>query len=218
MTPVDTPRFDPQSNAPVRVLAEQAFSRAAGAPLVGGNSVRILKDATENYPAWLGAIESAQRSLFFENYIIADDAVGHRFIAALAARARDGVRVCLIHDWMGSLATHSRFWQPLIEAGGEVRCFNPPRLSSPFGWLLRDHRKMLTVDGRVGYVSGLCVSARWEGDAGRGLAPWRDTGLEIAGPAVADIEQAFAQAWAASGSLLPPLTLPISRKCLTQAA
>ena len=200
--PADTRRFDPHSTAPVRLLAEQAFSRAAGAPLIDGNCARVLKDAAENYPAWLAAIASARRTIFFENYIIANDSVGRRFIAALAERARAGVRVCLIRDWMGSLASRARFWQPLIDAGGEVRCFNPPQLSSPFGWLQRDHRKMLAVDGRIGYVSGLCVSARWEGDAARGLAPWRDTGLEITGPAVADIEQAFAQVWTTSGAAL----------------
>jgi len=202
VTPPDTRRFDPQSTSPVRLLAEQAFSRAAGAPLIDGNCVRVLKDAAENYPAWLAAIASAQHTIFFENYIIAADAVGRRFIAALATRARAGVRVHLIRDWMGSISSSTRFWQPLIDAGGEVRCFNPPRLSSPFGWLQRDHRKMMTVDGRVGYVSGLCVSTRWEGDAARGVAPWRDTGLEITGPAVADVEQAFAQVWAASGAPL----------------
>ncbi len=202
MPSTDSRRFDPHSTSPVRVLAEQAFSRAAGAPLVGGNSVRVLKDAAENYPAWLAAIASARRTIFFENYIIADDSAGRRFIAALAERARAGVRVCLIRDWMGSLTSRARFWQPLLDAGAEVRCFNPPRFFSPFGWLQRDHRKMMTVDGRVGYVSGLCVSARWEGDAARGVAPWRDTGLEIIGPAVADIEEAFAQVWATAGAPL----------------
>lgn len=200
----DFRRFDPSSTAPVRMLAEQALSRTAGAPLVAGNQVRLLKDAAENYPAWLDAIASARRSIFFENYIIANDAAGQRFAAALAERARAGVQVRVIYDWVGGLGLGShKVMAPVIEAGGEVRVFNAPSLGSPFGWLQRDHRKMMTVDGRLGHVSGLCVSSRWEGDAARNVAPWRDTGIEISGPAVADMERAFAQVWRATGAPLP---------------
>ncbi|HYH44030.1 MAG TPA: phospholipase D-like domain-containing protein [Burkholderiales bacterium] len=191
---------------PLRLLAEQAFSRAAGAPLVAGNSVRVLKDAGENFPAWLEAIAGAKRTIFFEHYIVADDEVGREFVAALAERARAGVRVWAIYDWFGAFGVAgARLWQPLIDAGGFVRCFNPPRLDSPFGWLVRDHRKLIAVDGEVGFVSGLCVSSKWVGDPARGIEPWRDTGVEVRGPAVADFEDAFAQAWAAIGA---PLDLP----------
>lgn len=189
------------ATAPLRLLAEQAFSRAAGAPLVGGNSVRVLKDSDENYPAWLGAIAGARHAIFFDNYIVADDHVGREFVAVLAERARAGVRVCAVHDWFGDLGAGSaRLWRPLIEAGGEVRRFNPPRFDSPFSWLTRDHRKLITVDGEVGFVSGLCVSRKWIGDRARGIEPWRDTGVEVRGPAVADIEDAFLQVWSAIGA------------------
>ncbi len=187
-----------RANPELRRLAEQVFTRAAGAPLVAGNTVRILRDARENYPAWLSAIAAARRSVLFENYIIANDAAGREFVAALAERARAGVAVRLIYDWMGALGVGTRsLLRPLVDAGGMVRCFNAPRLDSPFGWLTRDHRKMLSVDGVVGYVSGLCVSSKWQGDPERSIDPWRDTGIEIRGPAVADIEQAFSQTWAA---------------------
>jgi cardiolipin synthase A/B len=190
---------------PLRIMAEQAFSRAAGAPLIPGNAVRVLKDADENYPAWLDAIRSAQRSILFEHYIVADDEVGREFVAALAERARAGVRVRVIYDWLGNFGVAgASLWTPLLRAGGEVRCFNPPRPDSPFGWLTRDHRKMIAVDGVVGYVSGLCVSRKWVGDRLRGIEAWRDTGIEVRGPAVADIEQAFAQGWAATGTPLAP--------------
>jgi cardiolipin synthase A/B len=200
----DSRRFDPRSTAPARQLAEQALSRTAGAPLVAGNHVQLLKDARENYPAWLDAIARAERCIFFENYIIGDDAIGQRFAAALAARARAGVRVRVIYDWVGGLGLGShKVLAPVVAAGGEVRVFNAPSPLSPFGWMQRDHRKMMAVDGRVGFVSGLCVSARWEGDAANGIAPWRDTGISISRPAVADIERAFAQVWAAAGAPLP---------------
>jgi cardiolipin synthase len=203
----DTSLVPPEAQAMPRpasaaAYSDQAFLRAAGAPLVKGNSIRILRDAAENFPAWLAAIRAARSCILFECYIISDDPVGREFIDALAERARAGVRVRLIYDWLG---TPRGGWirEALEWAGAGVRCFNPPSLGSPFGWVSRDHRKMIAVDGEVGFVSGLCVSARWLGDPKRGTEPWRDTGVEIRGPAVADLEDAFAQVWDATGVELP---------------
>jgi len=190
--------------ATARVLADQAFSRAAGAPLLHGNAVRLLKDGKENYAAWLSAIAAARESVHFECYIVHDDHVGQRFADALIARARDGVQVRVIYDWLGAVGkTSAPFWRRMREGGIEVRCFNPPRLDQPFGWLARDHRKSIVVDGQLAFVTGLCIGRMWEGSAERGLEPWRDTGVEIRGPAVADVARAFAEAWAACGEPLP---------------
>src|SRR5688572_21704131 len=93
-------------------LAQRAFDRASGAPLIDGNAVRILLDGHENYAAWLAAIRTAERAVFFENYIIEEDAVGTVFAAALAERARAGVKVWRIRDWLGSRSGASRgFWR-----------------------------------------------------------------------------------------------------------
>src|SRR5512138_1332109 len=189
----------------LRVLGEQALSRAAGAPLVPGNRVRLLRDATENYPAWLAAIERACRTVHVEAYIFADDAVGNRFADALVACAGRGVRVRVLHDWFGARGEAGRrFWRRLEDAGVEVRAFNPFRFDAPLAWLRRDHRKSLVVDGRLGFVTGLCIAARWEGEPERGVPPWRDTGVEIEGPAVGDLAAAFAAVWADAGPPLPP--------------
>jgi cardiolipin synthase A/B len=189
---------------PERVLAEQAFSRAAGAPLIGGNGVRLLKDAQENYPAWLEAIAAARRHVHFESYFIREDAAGEAFAEALIATARQGVRVRLVYDWMGGLGKATRaFWARLRTGGVQVRCYNLPRLDEPLGWLSRDHRKMLAVDGEVGFVTGLCVGSMWTGDPERNIEPWRDTGLEVRGPAVAEIERAFASVWDMLGEPIP---------------
>ena len=187
----------------VRELADQAFSRAAGARLIPGNSVRLLKDAQENYQAWLQAIASAQRSIHFENYIIRDDSAGRMFAEALIAKAREGVRVRVIYDWMGNFGKTSRkFWTHLRDGGIEVRCYNPPRLDSPLGWLSRDHRKMVAIDAQLAFVTGLCVGQEWVGQPEKNREPWRDTGVEVRGPAVADIERAFAQLWAVTGEAI----------------
>lgn len=189
--------------SPLRVLADQAFSRAGGAPLVPGNRLRLLEDAAQNYEAWIQAIESAKRTIDFENYIIREDDVGRRFAALLAAKASEGIRVRLIYDWIGSFRTPGRFWNKLRRSGVEVKCFNPPQLDSPIGLLSRDHRKMVSVDGRISFVSGVCVDQRWLGRPEKGVRPWRDTGVEIRGPAVGDIESAFSETWNAAPDLRP---------------
>src|SRR3974390_1600336 len=189
---------------PLRELAAQAFSRAAGAPLISGNRVRLLEDAGQNYPAWLEAIAGAKHHVHAEMYFFSEDEGGGEFADVLISRARAGVQVRLVYDWLGAFSRASRsFWNFLGEGGVQVRCYNPLQLDSPFGWISRDHRKLLTVDGEVGFVSGLCVSSLWRGDPSRGIAPWRDTGVEIRGPAVAEIERAFAGTWASLGEPAP---------------
>ncbi|BDG09797.1 phospholipase D-like domain-containing protein [Anaeromyxobacter paludicola] len=207
--PAPAPPSPGAQRAWLRPLGEQAFSRAAGAPLVPGNRVRLLRDAAENFPAWLRAIERAERSVWFEAYILAGDQIGTRFARALAEKARQGVQVRVLHDWLGGLGEADRgFWRRLAAAGVEVRCFNPPRLESPLAFLRRDHRKCTVVDGELGFVSGLCVADRWCGDPARGEPPWRDSGLEVRGPAVADLARAFARTWAEAGPAIPLGELP----------
>ena len=183
---------------------DQAVSRAAGARRIEGNSVRLLRDAAENYPAWLDAIAGAERYVYFEAYIMRDDVSGRRFAEALMSKARAGVSVRLLYDWMGAFGkTPARFWDAMRAAGIEVRCFNPFTLTSPLGWVHRDHRKSVVVDGRIGFVTGLCVGDAWVGDPEHGTAPWRDTGVEIRGPAVAEIEHAFSRVWSVVGPPIP---------------
>ncbi|HLT31640.1 MAG TPA: phospholipase D-like domain-containing protein [Myxococcaceae bacterium] len=196
---------------PVRTLADRAFSRAAGAPLIPGNRVELLRDAAENYPAWLEAIARARRYIHFESYIIAEDAEGRRFADALIERAQAGVQVRLIYDWVGGFGQASEnYWERLRRGGVEVRCYNPFNLLAPFDLVSRDHRKMVSVDGEVSFVSGLCVGRAWSGIPEKGLGPWRDTGIRIRGPAVADIDRAFAEMWATLGDPLPPDLEPVA--------
>jgi cardiolipin synthase A/B len=187
-----------------RPLAEQALSRAAGAPLSSGNSIELMIDAQAHFDAWLSAIRGARRYVLLANYIIRADDVGHAFLDALVERARNGVRVCVTRDWLGCLGqSGARFWNPLLEAGGEVRVWNAFDPISPFAWINRDHRKLLSVDGRLAFVSGVCISGKWLGNAKRNIPPWRDTGVALHGPAVADVEAAFAKTWLLMGEPLP---------------
>jgi cardiolipin synthase len=197
-------RSGAEASEPHDAILDRAFSRVTGSEPSTGNAVRLLKDATENYPAWLDAIGRAERTIHFENYIVADDAVGRAFADALIERARRGVKVRFLHDWWGSFAKASRgYWAGLRAAGVEVRAFNPPQWSSPLACLRRGHRKVMTVDGRVGFVSGLCLARSWLGSPEDGVPPWRDTGVELRGPVVADVDQAFAENWALAGGSIP---------------
>ncbi|HTH98223.1 MAG TPA: phospholipase D-like domain-containing protein, partial [Stellaceae bacterium] len=192
-------------------LTRPAFSRVAEALESRDNTVRLLRDGTENYPRWLEAIRAARRHVHLENYILKADGAGQEFADALIDAARRGVSCRILYDWLGCLArTPRRFWQGLREAGIDVRCYNPPRLSSPLGWISRDHRKVLCVDGEIGFTGGLCIAQDWIGRPDRNVAPWRDTAIEVRGTAVAHLEQSFADSWQTAGAPLPDAELAAS--------
>jgi cardiolipin synthase len=189
----------------VRTLAEQAFSRAAGAPLVPGNSIRLLKARRKTNPAWLDAIAGAKRFIHFESYIIHDDAVGDHFSDALIARARDGVPVRVIYDWMGGFGkTSRRFWRRLRAGGVKVRLLQRADPGESAG--LAQPR------------SSKDAGCRWDG--GLRQRPLCRTGLgrptpaetshrgaipasRCAAPAVRQIDAAFAQMWMMMGPSIP---------------
>ena len=191
-----------------RQIAVAAMARTSGSPLTEGNGVRILHDAPENYPAWEKAIQSARSTVHMEMYIFRADAWGRRFAALLAERAAAGVKVRVLCDWFGSWSTPHRLFRPLLDHGGMVRYFNPLHAANPLAAVRRNHRKVICVDGSVAFISGLCIADPWMGDSARGIPPWRDTGVELRGPAVADAEEAFARSWRASGGAVGDDELP----------
>ncbi len=192
----------PNIDIPVidRDFIDESFERVTAAKLIHGNGLRLLIDAAENYPAWMEAIEAAEKYIYFESYIIHGDEQGQLFADALIRKAGEGVDVKLIYDWLGGFGkTPRRFWRKLRDNGIEVRCYNPPNLLDPLGFFSRDHRKTMVVDGEIAFVSGLCVGQDWVGYPDRGVAPWRDTGVVLTGPAVAEVEAGFAEVWATMG-------------------
>jgi cardiolipin synthase len=193
-------------------LAHRGFARVADARQSEGNAIELLRDGAENFPRWLDAIGKAEHSVHLENYLIAEDAVGARFAEALIAAAGRGARCRVLYDWVGCRRRASgKFWERLRRAGVEIRCYNAPSVGYPLGWISRDHRKVLCVDGRIGFTGGLCVGQDWIGDPDRGIQPWRDTAVAIEGPAVADLEAAFADSWKHAGGKLAPGEIPRGR-------
>jgi len=181
-------------------LSWQEVERATGSPTLAGNQIRLQFEGSSSFEAWIEAIDSAERFVYFENYVIRDDRVGRAFREALITKARQGVPVHVIFDWVGCWATPRRFWKPLKDAGVQVRAFNPPALAfgDPLGLAQRDHRKLVAVDGQVAFVGGFCIGEEWAGT--RTSAPWRDTGLEIRGPAARAAALAFERLWGEMGA------------------
>ena len=184
-------------------LGERILDRAAGSRPVPGNAVRLLIDGPETFDAMLEVIASAERWIHFENYIIRSDATGRRFAEALIAKARAGVRVRVLVDWFGSMGTRRRYWRVLRDGGVEVRIFSPLGLLDPISHLSRDHRKLVSADGRDMIVGGLCIGDEWAGDPARGILPWRDTAVRIQGPAAAVADASFARIWNVAGGTIP---------------
>jgi cardiolipin synthase len=183
-------------------VIEAALNRAAGGRPIPGNRVRLLVDGPATYDLMLDLITTAERWIHLENYIIRDDVTGWRFAEALASRARAGVPVRLMYDRFGSVATGGKYWRFLRSAGVEVRGFNELHLLRIFANLTRNHRKLLVADGACAVIGGQCIGDEWAGDPIKGIPPWRDTAVEIRGPAAIALDAAFAVTWTLSG---PPL-------------
>ena len=186
-----------------RSLADRAMDRVAGGRPIPGNRVQLLYDGPEIFPAVLEAIAGARHWIHLDNYILRSDGTGRRFAEALAARARDGLPVRVMTDWLGSFGTSRRFWRDLRQAGVEVRFFGPPDLWNLRRNLTRNHRKLVVVDGGWAATGGWCIGDEWAGDMAQDRQPWRDTGVVVDGPAAAVLDQAFSVVWGRLGTPLP---------------
>jgi cardiolipin synthase len=182
---------------------ERALWRASDAPLRTGNRLTLLRNGPKTFDEWLQEIGRAERWIHLELFQFEDDRTGHRFAEALAQKAGEGVRVRVLYDWVGSFMVSHPFWRELRRTGVEVRVVNPPAIGSPLRVFERDHRKLLAVDGRYASTGGVSVADLWlERSSETGL-PYRDTAVGVRGPAVADLERAFAGVWDLSGAPLP---------------
>ncbi len=193
---------------PVRDPLRRALDRAAGLRGIPGNDVRPLTDGPEIFGAIEELAAQAERWIHFENYIIRADATGARVAELLLAAARRGVAVRVLYDALGCRSTPRRFWRHLRHGGVVVQRFNPLSPLHPFRSFRRNHRKYVAADGHRAIVGGFCVGNEWSGDARRGVPPWRDTGVDLSGPAVPALEHGFVRVWRAGGGAAPPYALP----------
>jgi len=173
-------------------------------PLTKGNKVTLLADGQATYAAMFKAIQSAREHINLETFIYDDDDVGRKFAELLLQKQAEGVQVNLIFDSMGSFSTANAFFQRLRDGGIQVVEFNPVNPFKAHGhWLLAhpDHRKILVIDGKVAIAGGINISAVYSSRlSGRGKVkgeplPWRDTDVQVEGPAVAEFQKLFFDTW-----------------------
>lgn len=176
----------------------QAMGAVLGPPFIGGNRVVTLENGVEIFPEMLRAIRSAKRSITFETYIFEEGEVAQRFAEAFAERARAGVKVHLILDGHG--AKKSRVYHDMLRKSGvALEMYSPASRSfNPFRYNNRTHRKLLVVDGRVGFIGGVGIGDEWAGDADS-PEHWHDLHYRVEGPVVAEMQGAFMDNWMKSG-------------------
>jgi cardiolipin synthase A/B len=174
---------------------EGILGRVSDAPLRNGNQIELLKNGPDTYEDWLAAIARAKRWVHLDNYIFENDEIGNRFADALSAKAAEGVRVRVLHDWFGCMDVPRSFWRSMREAGVEVKAVNPPASGPPLGAIRRDHRKLIAVDGAYASTGGVCIADGWMVRSKETGLPYRDTALSVRGPVVADVNRAFTSLW-----------------------
>jgi len=165
-----------------------------GPPVVGGNRYRVLRNGDEIFPAMLDAIAGAKRSISFETYIYWSGEIGRRFADALAERARAGVPVHVLLDWVGSSKMDDALLEEMRRSGVQVLKYHPPHWAHLGRLNNRTHRKLLVVDGRIGFTGGVGIAEKWTGHA-QDPDHWRDTHVRIEGPAVAQMQAVFLDNW-----------------------
>jgi cardiolipin synthase len=178
---------------------QEALARLAlrfdGWPLTTGNQVALYADGASAYQAMQQAIAQARHHVHLETFILQPDAAGQEFLSLLTQKARAGVEVRLLYDAMGSLRLRPRHVQALRDAGGKVSAFLPVNpLRRRFQVNLRNHRKILVVDGCVGFVGGLNIGEEYLGRVPR-FGFWRDAHVRLEGPAVHQLQGVFAEDW-----------------------
>ena len=165
-----------------------------GPALRPGNRVQALVNGDEIFPAMLAAIRGARRTITFETYVYYSGRVGAEFSRALAERARAGIKVHVIFDAVGAGKIDEKFVDEMKAAGVEVERYNPVRWYTLARMNNRTHRKLLVVDGSVGFTGGVGIADEWAGDA-QDPKRWRDTHFRVEGPVVAQMQAAFMENW-----------------------
>jgi cardiolipin synthase len=173
---------------------ERTLGALLGPPIVGGNRVTPLQNGEQIFPAMLAAIAGAQRTICFETYIYWQGGIARRFADALAARARAGVHVHVLLDALGSNKMDEHLFDEMKRAGVQVDRYHPVRWYQLDRINNRTHRKLLVVDGRIGFTGGVGIADEWTGHA-QDAKHWRDAHYRIEGPAVAQMQATFMDNW-----------------------
>ena len=169
-----------------------------GTPFTEGNSITVLRNGDQIFPAMLEAIRAAEKTVDLMTFVYWQGDIARDFATAMSDRARAGVRVRLLIDALGGRLIEKDLVDAMDQAGVQVEWFRKPLMKSPFKSNHRLHRKVCVVDGSIAFTGGVGIAEEWCGDA-RNEREWRDTHLRVEGPAVDGLQSAFIQDWAESG-------------------
>ena len=173
---------------------ERALGSLLGPGIVGGNAVTELLNGDQIFPPMLAAIQGAKKSITFETYIYWSGDIGKQFADALSERARAGVRVHVLLDWVGSAKMDESYLTEMKEAGVQIEKFHKPHWYNLARLNNRTHRKLLVVDGQVGFTGGVGIAPPWTGNA-QDPDHWRDSHYLVRGPVVAQMQATFLDNW-----------------------
>ena len=173
---------------------ERALGSLLGPGIVGGNAVTELLNGDQIFPPMLAAIQGAKKSITFETYIYWSGDIGKQFADALSERARAGVRVHVLLDWVGSAKMDESYLTEMKEAGVQIEKFHKPHWYNLARLNNRTHRKLLVVDGQVGFTGGVGIASHWMGNA-QDPDHWRDSHYLVRGPVVAQMQATFLDNW-----------------------
>lgn len=176
------------------VQFRREMSVLLGPAIVQRNHITALQNGDEIFPAMLSAISSAQYSITFETYIYWSGEIGEKISEALAERSAAGVQVSVILDWVGSARIDQSLLDTMLTAGVQVHRYHPLHWYDLARINYRTHRKLLVIDGRLGFTGGVGIADQWTGNAGD-PGHWRDTHFRIEGPVVAQLQAAFNDNW-----------------------
>lgn len=172
----------------------RSMNNLLGSGLLGGNRIKALHNGDEIFPAMLAAIKNARHTITFETYIYWSGVIGKAFSEALCERARAGVKVHVLLDWVGTGKIETQYLDDLKAAGVELERYHPLRWYSITRINNRTHRKLLVVDGLIGFTGGVGIADLWTGNADS-KDHWRDSHYQLEGPAVAQMQAAFTDNW-----------------------
>ncbi len=189
--------------APLAPLDSEDYLRLvaalADAPLYRDATVEALIDGRCFYEAELAAIAQASRTVHLEAFIFHPSAIGDRFLNALVDRARNGVKVRVVLDALGSFPAPNRYFDALRQAGGEVRWYQRVRFGTLKRLNNRTHRELMVIDGRIGFIGGAGIASHWD-TPNKGKPPWRDMMFRIEGRLVNSLQSTFAENWVESSN------------------
>jgi len=181
---------------------QRSLGELLGQPITGGNRFEAFHNGDRIFPPMLEAIRSAQQTITFETYIYWSGDIGKSFADALTERAKAGVKVHVLIDWVGSAKIDEAFLHEMKDAGVEIHKFHKPSWYTVSKMNNRTHRKLLVVDGRIGFTGGVGIAPSWLGNA-QDASHWRDSHYKVEGPVVAQMQAVFIDNWIkASGAVL----------------